>query len=235
MPSALMSPSKRTKRSSIGFGSPRSMVSSRLQSPAITACSVNSSSLCNSPLSFDAFPPPSPANRASIHHMPSLDSSKFMSPTGDSFLRGGFHPLSSESAAMLTPSPFRSHNIHQSPLARSSIGKDDESKSLDPFPCDLDASLNEIDSVWNDPLLNIMLKPSLDNLHDTPIHSLTARLETLQETIRELVFSAPASEQAALVSVLASWARQVARDPLGGAKRPATDQPRKNASSTAQV
>jgi len=210
------SPAKRTKRSPMR--SPLRMVASPQkhlqQSPAITTSSVSQSSLCSSPLSFDILPPPSPGQKAALQHMPCLEQySNFVSPPNDMFLHRRFHPLESN---FMTSSPFR-HNIQQSPLTRSTA----ERESMETF--ELDASLQEIDQYWNDPLLNIMLKPSQDaaekqqqqqQAKPEPVRSFVARLETLHESIRELIMAAPVAEQPALVSLLAAWARQIAEDPL---------------------
>ena len=210
-----------------------------------TASSAKSPSICNSPLSFDGFPPPSPG--ANFNHFPHFENSNFVSPNNDPFRRCHYHPASPE-ANLPTPSPFRRpppvahHNIQQSPLQRNLL-KDDTS---DLFPLeDMGATWHEIDSYWNDPLLSIMLKPSqdpdVDSIHQdnpettspskspnsslvqprssnaaTTISNFTMRLETLHETIRERILAAPESEQAALVKLLTSWAAEVAKDPLSG-------------------
>jgi hypothetical protein len=135
---------------------------------------------------------------------------------------------------MLTPSPFRpklpvaQHNIQQSPLYRSAF-KDDDS---DPFLFDITTSWHE--TLWNDPLLDIMpsqdhgidrlqvsssssssLSP-LTSKHDTSEHtqSFSARLETLTHTLHERILTAPVEEHSALVTQLVTWASALAQDPF---------------------
>jgi hypothetical protein len=181
------------------------------QSPAITASSVSHSSFCGSPLSFDTLPPSPTHASYEYEHLLRSTPPPFVTPM---FRRSPLDPLDAPSG-FLTPSPFRpasSLSVHQTEIER---------KDSEPFPyCDIDKSMEEIDSYWNDPLLSIMLKPSQDAEACTtqaapgPVRSFQARLETLQESFREIIFAASDSEQPVLVSLLASWARQVARDPL---------------------
>jgi hypothetical protein len=204
------------------------------QSPAITSSttsSLNSSpSLCSSPLSFDTMMPTSPARG-------------FTTNTGASSLpldlfRGNFHL---PDAALLTPSPFRRgkllsnynnssdsfHSIQQSPVITTRDLEED-----DPFfASDMDVSMQEMDSYWDDPMLT-MLDPSPEDVHSTmddtdsptlftnnstktsAILSLAHSLDGVHDTIRKSIFAADHAEQPALVGLVAAWARRVAKDPL---------------------
>ena len=70
--------------------------------------------------------------------------------------------------------------------------------------------------------MTIMLKPSQDagfnSLDDFGPEqhegSFSSRLDVLQESMRDRILAAPESQQAKLVSLMASWARRVADDPL---------------------
>lgn len=214
----LSSPAKRAKRLS-------------LSSPSTASRSGRSESTLPSPPvmynhhhhhhGWDVFPP-SPH----FHQPPPLEDS-FHSPPGDGLSR--FHPLD---PAMPTPSPFRYQNIRHSPLRRSH--EDDAcSRSTDPFPCDFDASVHSMEDMWNDPFLNITLKPSVDaaDVAESPVKNLAKSLQTVSESIRQVISGAEDGEQAALVSVVSNWARHVAKDPLAEMK-PAAHKP---ASHVAQV
>lgn len=147
-------------------------------------------------------------------------------------------------AGRLTPSPFRlpirtppsTINVTNSPLLRTGeytvpLPGDDfdfyEAESVsshDAFHNEaLDFPLqHEIDSFWNDPFMTIMLKPS----HDADFRSgddlateqledsFSSRLDVLQDSIRDRILAAPESRQPKLVSLMASWARKMADDPL---------------------
>jgi hypothetical protein len=136
-----------------------------------------------------------------------------------------------------TPAPIV--NVAKSPLLLSTgdytvtlPGNDDYFNDTDsvssPFPCEiLDSPLQqEIDSFWNDPVMTIMLQASQDASGDHSgaeqrEHSLTSRLNVLQESIRDLILATPESEQPKLVSLMVSWARKVAEDPLASSTPPA--------------
>jgi hypothetical protein len=213
------------------------------QSPAITASSFNSSSsLCSSPLSFDVLMPPSPARGLTIGASTFLDAANAVSPP-DPFRRH-FHPIPDAALLTPSPfrrgqqqmlnnysnsnnSSGSIHSILQSPVETTRGGEEDESKEfVDPFfSSDMDTSLLEIDCYWNDPLLNtIMLKPSLDfpstHASDAPtttaagLRSLAHSLEGVQDSIRKSILAADHAQQPALVSLVAAWARRVAKDPL---------------------
>jgi hypothetical protein len=146
-----------------------------------------------------------------------------------------------------------SSGIQQSPLRRSTPGKhsfnldnssDSRSEALE------NASMNDLDtdSYWNDPLLAIMLKPSMDrdalsrgggelgvtlaapplvglsklgsvenaaSGSASPTRSFHARLETLQQTIRNVILRASPTDQSALMAMVTSWASRLSQDPLG--------------------
>jgi hypothetical protein len=209
------------------------------QSSAITSstASLNSSpSLCSSPLSFDTLMPTSPARGLTTATGASL-----LPP--DLFRRSFQLP----DAALLTPSPYRGrgkllsnynnssgsyHSIQQSQLATSRDLEEEVSKeSMDPFfASDMDASLQEIDCYFDDPMLN-MLDPSLEDVHtmyatDAPSlftndstktsvsRSLAHSLNGVHDTIRKSILAADHAEQSALVGLVAAWARRVAKDPL---------------------
>jgi hypothetical protein len=143
--------------------------------------------------------------------------------------------------------------IQQSPLRRSIPGKHsfnfDTSSDSRSEAFEMDASMNDIDadSYWNDPLLAIMLKPSMDrdalsrsggesgvSLAAPPLNGLSnlgcvenaasgsasptrnfhSRLETLQQTIRNVILQASPTDQAALMAMVISWANRLSQDPL---------------------
>jgi hypothetical protein len=193
-------------------------------SPTMTAVSTTSPSLHDSPLRFDDLSPPS---------LGPFGNSHFVTPNSDPFR----HCEHSDKVSMLTPSPFRpklpvaQHNISQSPLYRSAFKNDDS----DPFLFDITTSWHEIDSFWNDPLLDIMLKPSQDYGIDrlqvsssssslSPLtskqetseqtQSFSARLEILTHTLHERILTAPVEEHSALVTQLKTWASALAQDPF---------------------
>jgi hypothetical protein len=172
--------------------------------------------------------PPSPARGLTIGASTFLDDANAVTPP-DPFRRH-FHPI--PDAALLTPSPFRrnynnnnssNHSIRQSPVETTRGGEEDESKEfLDPlFSSDMDTSLLEMDCYWNDPMLTtIMLKPSLDlpsaYASDAPTTTATVlrSLEGVQDSIRKSILATDHAQQPALVSLVAAWARRVAKDPL---------------------
>lgn len=210
----------------------------------------------SSPLSFDAaMSPPSPV---------CFSSAAFVTPNtaqgGDPFRRSRCQALPHEASLLLTPSPFRrpasaaqqhQHNIQQSPLYRSSAfnqkhnSSDDDKKNdrdedsisnPDPFPFDITSSFHDIDSYWNDPLMNIMLKPSqnstepnsgtppppedlwiVNNKDDdddddqTGSRSFAAQLDALTQTLHQRIQAAPVVEQATMMQQLEVWATQLAQ------------------------
>ncbi|KAL7572094.1 hypothetical protein ACA910_001734 [Epithemia clementina (nom. ined.)] len=132
------------------------------------------------------------------------------------------HPAPSEDSIgpLQSPPAIRKTTVksHDSSDSKSSLS------AMDTF--DLDSgSLRDIDSYWNDPLLSIMLKPSHEKIASsptptlnpkTPDRTLLARLETLQLSIRELILQAPnQDDQEELLSMVTTWANELARDPLG--------------------
>ena len=142
------------------------------------------------------------------------------------------------SSYIRSPPPRRGYKGAAALSKRDSSSSEEEARSgvtaSDPFPCDMETSLHGEegnDSVWDDPLMSMLLKPNRGELPQPPVATAAAagkaksersyvsilsnRLEDLRETvITELVLSAPASEQPTLVSAVARWARSVARDPL---------------------
>jgi len=252
-------------------------------SPAITTSSVTSSSLCNSPLSFDNLPhlsfPDAPATNGSEVY-PSWPEQLIVTPTINDIVEiqqkapyqapAASHPShhhhhhhqgyysednhgSMEGAP--TPSPFRrpittpasTINVQKSPLLRTgeyySIDMPHSSEedttsisSSDPFHLDFPLQ-QEIDSFWSDPLMTIMMKPSQDYYnandnteqhHHHPERVFALRLESLQESIRERILAAPIRDQPKLVSVMATWARQMAMDPLAAVVPKEEDGPHEN-------
>lgn len=235
-------------------------------SPAITTSSVASSSLCNSPLSFEHFPhlsfaeAPTKGSRrrdgrneaypawpdqlivTPINDIVEVPHSKrsHAPPSAERHLlqQSYFTEDSQGMAGGPMPSPFRAHintpastiNVQESPLFRTGeytveMPHDDTSiSSSDPFHLEFPLQ-HEIDSFWNDPLTSIMMKPSHDfstesspnddaEYRHSPAHMFALRLESLQDSIRDRILSAPVSEQPKLVNVMAKWARKMAIDPL---------------------
>jgi hypothetical protein len=145
-------------------------------------------------------------------------------------------PYSSESppSPTISPIPYRSnfvspfeqeHTFHPMPdnsplrprILAAESRDDDHSHGehsmddLDPFHFDMDTlSMQELeDACWNDFLL-----PPSDISHEDRLRSLALGLERVHSCAIEKIMQAPASEQASLVSLFASWARQVAHHPL---------------------
>jgi hypothetical protein len=80
---------------------------------------------------------------------------------------------------------------------------------------------NDMDVLdWNDPLLAIMMKSSMDqdnmklNVQEDPCVVLGKRLHAMQKTISEGILANPPSEQGPLVSMVANWAKAMAKSPL---------------------
>ena len=116
----------------------------------------------------------------------------------------------------VSPNVFEERSFHPvedlSPFRPRILDSDDQSVQLDPFPLDMDSrSMQELeDACWNDPLF------CPDN--EDRVHSIALGLEKLHANLKEKILSAPEAEQASLISVLSSWARQVAQDPLSDPK-----------------
>ena len=73
------------------------------------------------------------------------------------------------------------------------------------------------DAYWNDPLFALVLKPSTEHATTTDEDSFKSfenRLRGLQLSIFEGIMAHPPSEQGPLVSIVADWARNLARSPL---------------------
>ena len=141
---------------------------------------------CNSPLSFE-ITPPSPT-------MSPIYKSNFVSP--HVFDDGSFH------------SPFRPRILHHD---------DDNSIQLDHFHLDMDtaSSVQELeDACWNDPLFPPDNLGSSTQQHSSSLNAFQSGLEKMHATMRDRILAAPESEQAPLVSLFTTWARQVAQDPL---------------------
>lgn len=223
------------------------------QSPAITASTAGSPSLCSSPLSFELLSNANSPTSTTGGPEGTANTSPF----------SRFHPISE--ATFLTPSPFRGrpspqrqlellqqqqhhrHSIQQSPVVgleetnnESKGGNKGSGHNHNELYYDMDSSLQELDSYWssNDPFMTLMLKPSLDQgdggehhptigvactgstLHggggnSVMVRNMAARLESIRESLRKSILTAVSSDQAALTSLVATWARQVAKDPLG--------------------
>jgi hypothetical protein len=190
--------------------------------------------------------------------MPSLESSNFISPVDDKFFcRSRFFPSApsgnDEFRNPMAPRPYRNHSIidestglyeqspytDASPSNRNKIGHgeaicDNGTVGLDPFPCDMSASLQDIDSVtWKqdptqDCLVGLVLKPpsvgtqSSDSSEEAA-RSLCMKLDTFHEHARDSILAAPETEQASLTNAYANWALHVAWDPLGGNDMHPTD------------
>jgi hypothetical protein len=222
--------SRAPKRSKIITSPPRNIYpvnnrASFFASPTMTAVSTTSPSLHDSPLRFDDLSPPSLGNSHFV-----------VTPNSDPFRRCEH----SDEVSMLNPSPFRpklpvaQHNFPSSPLSRRAFNDDDSDSFL--FDTSITTSWHEIDeSLWNDPLLDIMLKPSQDHgidrlqvsssssslspltsKQDTSEHtqSFSAQLETLKHTLQERILTAPVEEHSALMTQLVTWASALAQDPF---------------------
>jgi hypothetical protein len=226
-PSTMASPPKRSKRPPLPVLSSSTHQPYQNLSSMVTASVDKSLSPCNSPLSLDHFLSPSPAR--SIHYTPSVENSNFITPVNLMYSQGR---VSQQFAEYTTPtsSPFRFRNEHSpgltrvhensflhSPFQRARLNDDIETEfvSFDPFQYDIEQSLYEADSVFNDPYSPQTTMNLTGNRTSHKSHVLVERLESLRESIRELVMTAPTVDQAPLVNVVTNWARHVAKDPLG--------------------
>ena len=94
----------------------------------------------------------------------------------------------------------------------------------------MDSSLKDIDcSEWNDPWNDDPIFPLIGSKSSdleqqelrvesekktSETDRLAARLEDVQESIREYILQAPAKEQKVMTVLFSSWAHQVSQDPL---------------------
>lgn len=143
---------------------------------------------CSSPLSFEVTPP-------SPTISPMAYKSNFVSP----------HVFDDRSFY----SPFRPRVLH--PSNEHDDDDDHDPIQFDHFQLDLHTttSMQELeDACWSDPLF----PPPADGSES--LESLKSGLEKMHANIREKIASSPESEQALLLSLVTSWARQVANDPL---------------------
>jgi hypothetical protein len=147
------------------------------------------------------------------------------------------HPVPSFDAPARKPSPFRSHHDHpfldlkraahaEEDAVGRRVTKDDE----DGFDCDRfmngGESLMDMESYWNDPLFALVMKPSVEqddpHTHQTPVKALGDRLQCLHHSIRDGILALAPSEQGPLLSLVASWAKNVAQSPLDIQRPPTT-------------
>lgn len=95
---------------------------------------------------------------------------------------------------------------------------------LNSFPCDISTCLHDLDYVFcsgdetNGLLLDTDAEPPIGNtpLNDNAARRLILGLGHFHDCVRDCILSAPEFEQAWLTNMLAMWALQVSRDPLGG-------------------
>jgi len=78
------------------------------------------------------------------------------------------------------------------------------------------SAVDEVDAYWNDPLISIMMKSSFESIGSDNSDKMTLqdRLKSMHEKVRSRILSKPASEQGAMASLVASWARWIAKSPL---------------------
>jgi hypothetical protein len=160
---------------------------------------------CNSPLSFE-IAPPSPT-------ISPIYKSNFVSP--HVFETGSFH------------SPFRPREIGlhvgdatmstTTETASSAAHDDDDHSFADPlqWDADMDArSMQELeDACWTDPLFSSS-QPPPPQQDGVGVEAMRAKLAKVHSQVCAKILEAPESEQALMVSLFTSWARQVAQDPL---------------------
>jgi hypothetical protein len=186
------------------------------QDTLATAASSNSG-ICHSPLSFDWSSPNSPAASTAFHHQRDniFGSNWVVTPVSDLFRRRG-RPTPSSNPSLTSPiSRKRSRESHfrdeVSPESNLST-----QRSMDTI--DMESSLQEIDSYWNDPLMSILMQPSheacaTDNSANISApRSLPQRLTMLHEKLRELV-----GDDAEAATLVKEWAECLASECKGKA------------------
>lgn len=150
---------------------------------------------CNSPLSFE-ITPPSPT-------ISPIYKSNFVSP--HVFETGSFH------------SPFCPRELHgdatmSTTTETASSAAHDDHSFADPLQWDTDMdahSMQELeDACWTDPLFS-----SQPQTQDG-VEAMRTNLQKVHSQVCAKILEAPESEQALMVSLFTSWARQVAQDPL---------------------
>lgn len=212
-----------------------------LTSPTITASS-GTPSLGRSTGSIDIIPPGnrhsyinSPSSLGSaegrINNISSLSSTSFINfndtAYDDIFLTRRFHPVGQElhNAGSFSqfsasgdsiggaehpgqgPGLTRLHGINNAHTAFQNVARDRQSSRMSMN----DSELNF--SYWNEPLLEILMKPSQDQDGDV-VGNFGGHLEVVHKNIREMILRSPANEQASLISSFAGWAKDIAKDPL---------------------
>lgn len=119
---------------------------------------------------------------------------------------GRYHPIPGNSNSS---SPVGPRTIHASVQSTT---------DFDAFQLDMDDQCIEEDSYcWEDPAV----PNACGNSHDSSsrIFHFAAKMEQIHESIKECILNAAQdSEQAHLVSLVSSWAKQVAASPLGAAE-----------------
>ena len=193
--------------------------------------------ICHSPLTLDWSSPSSisiaPTQQSQHHYHPQQPhlnhpgANWVVTPqVNDLFRRRRNHlppPSTPGSSTFSTPSPIRKR-------ARTSYDDVDgamqhpqlcSTKSLDAL--DMESSLQDIDSYWNDPLMSILMQPSADGgLPTTPLAAtssslsegasdapkcLCSRLSALHEKLREIV-----SDDVEAASLVKDWAENLATE-----------------------
>ena len=190
--------------------------------------------ICHSPLSFDWSSPSSVSlahqqqqQQPQLHHHPGAN--WVVTPqVSDLFRRRRNHPhlpSTPGSATFSTPSPIRKRGRTSYDESDSASGMQHpplcSTKSLDAL--DMESSLTDIDSYWNDPLMSILMQPSADGGSATHLaranssvsegavsaatRTLPQRLAVLHEKLREMV-----SDDVDAASMVKDWAETLASE-----------------------
>ena len=152
----------------------------------------------------------------------------------DGFSSRGFHPVHNEIQqqdsfsypAFSRPDAAPQYGRHYQTLG----GPHSNNRFNKTIDHDMDMYDNDMDAFYlNDPLVNLSLKPSYDNLDSPPpgktagctstmtkmnVETFSSHLDTLHNRLRGMINDAPSGEQGAMVSTFASWAQNVAKQPL---------------------
>lgn len=243
---------KRVKRSGTRLTTPRRGIRNCLPihhivSPAVTASTASSkaenNSICASPGSIDTVltnkyhfgTNPTSTDRAidqalADTPMPPLEAHK-------SFTVGGFasrspFPVQVRQASSLSyPAFTRPGSLP--PYGRPNQGLGGPAISKD-SSMDIDMSLLDDDDFFNDPVMNLALTASDDNLDFPPhgqlaagsatgcassitkanVDTFSTHLDSLHNRVRDMICDAPSGDRGSMVSTFASWARSVASTPM---------------------
>jgi len=170
------------------------------------------------------------------HPMPPINSHNLISFNDaegyDKFHSAQFHPVGQnvelrQSLSFGIPGglnpPFGNFkNDDKTNPKRRTASQQDNLMMIDTF-----GNADDMLTIFNDPMVSLSTKPSFDHLDppsavagssatmNTGVKSFAHHLETVHKSIRDNIRSAPSGDQCAMLSVYASWAKQISFDPMG--------------------